>query len=175
MRSNNKSSFWVFVSSLIPGAGEMYMGLMKMGVTTMTLFFGMFSIIEIFHVSEFAIFLPVVWFYSFFKVHGYKRMSEEEFAKVEDRAIIKKGTWEELSTNKVAVKSLGVLMVLVGSKICLDQFLENVADYIDSNLFWNVFYFLQYDAMRILLAIVIVIVGICLITGKRLRTEHVEE
>ena len=32
---NKKSRFWVFVFSFLPGAGEMYMGFMKMGLSLM--------------------------------------------------------------------------------------------------------------------------------------------
>ena len=33
-----KSSFWTFVFSLFPGAGHMYLGLMKKGASLMLLF-----------------------------------------------------------------------------------------------------------------------------------------
>ena len=35
-----KSKGWTFICSLLPGAGEMYMGFMKQGAVLMTLFFG---------------------------------------------------------------------------------------------------------------------------------------
>ena len=35
-----KSKFLTFIFSLLPGAGEMYMGFMKMGVSLMAEFFG---------------------------------------------------------------------------------------------------------------------------------------
>ncbi len=36
----NKSKFWAFILSLIPGVGYMYLGLMRRGLEVMTLFFG---------------------------------------------------------------------------------------------------------------------------------------
>ena len=36
--THKKSSFWRFLFSLIPGAGEMYMGFLKMGTSLMALF-----------------------------------------------------------------------------------------------------------------------------------------
>ena len=38
--TKKKSGFWTFIFSLLPGAAEMYMGFMKMGVSLMGLFFG---------------------------------------------------------------------------------------------------------------------------------------
>ena len=35
-----KHGFWVFIFSLIPGAGEMYMGFKKQGLSIMLLFWG---------------------------------------------------------------------------------------------------------------------------------------
>ena len=42
--TKKKSGFWTFVFSLLPGAAEMYMGFMKMGISLMGLFFGLFII-----------------------------------------------------------------------------------------------------------------------------------
>ena len=35
-----KRGFWLFIFSLIPGAGEMYMGFKKQGISIMFLFWG---------------------------------------------------------------------------------------------------------------------------------------
>ena len=39
-----KRGFWLFIFSLIPGAGEMYMGFKKQGISIMFLFWGVFAI-----------------------------------------------------------------------------------------------------------------------------------
>ena len=39
-----KRGFWLFIFSLIPGAGEMYMGFKKQGISIMFLFWGIFAI-----------------------------------------------------------------------------------------------------------------------------------
>lgn len=41
---SKKSGFLRFIFSLIPGAGEMYMGFMKQGVTLMVLFLSLIHI-----------------------------------------------------------------------------------------------------------------------------------
>ena len=39
-----KRGFLLFISSLIPGAGEMYMGFFKQGISIMTLFLAIIAI-----------------------------------------------------------------------------------------------------------------------------------
>ena len=83
-----KRGFLLFICSLIPGAGEMYMGFFKQGISIMTLFWALVAIAGGLNISSLVIFLPVVWFYSFFHVHNLKKLPEEEFYAVEDNYIL---------------------------------------------------------------------------------------
>ena len=83
-----KHGFWVFIFSLIPGAGEMYMGFKKQGLSIMLLFWGSIALASITGLGWLAMFLPVIWFYSFFNVHNLKSLSEEEFYSVDDNYIL---------------------------------------------------------------------------------------
>ncbi len=66
------SGFWVFVFSMVPGAGHMYMGYMKLGLAFMTAFFGNIFLVD--GVSHrFAFLFPVIWFYSFFDANTLKK------------------------------------------------------------------------------------------------------
>ena len=83
-----KHGFWVFIFSLIPGAGEMYMGFKKQGISIMLLFWGSIALASITGLGWLAMFLPVIWFYSFFNVYNLKSLSEEEFYSVDDNYIL---------------------------------------------------------------------------------------
>ena len=83
-----KHGFWVFIFSLIPGAGEMYMGFKKQGISIMTLFWGSIALASISGMGWLTMILPIVWFYSFFNVHNLKSLSEDEFYSVEDNYIL---------------------------------------------------------------------------------------
>ena len=83
-----KRGFWLFIFSLIPGAGEMYMGFKKQGISIMLLFWGAIALASITGLGWLAMFLPVIWFYSFFNVHNLKSLSEEEFYSVDDNYIL---------------------------------------------------------------------------------------
>ena len=74
-----KRGFLLFICSLIPGAGEMYLGFFKQGISIMTLFWAIVAIAGGFSAEFLVIFLPVIWFYSYFHVHNLKELPEEEF------------------------------------------------------------------------------------------------
>ncbi|HHY97644.1 MAG TPA: hypothetical protein GX509_02770 [Firmicutes bacterium] len=68
--SEAKSSFLVFLFALIPGAGQMYLGLMNRGLQIMAFFFGALFIAGAvgrpFDQLWSVLVAPVTWFYSFF-------------------------------------------------------------------------------------------------------------
>lgn len=84
MRRQRKG-FLTWIASLIPGAGELYMGFEKQGVSLMLLFWGSVALISMLGMGWPVFLLPVIWFYSFFHVHNLKTMSPEEFYMVEDK------------------------------------------------------------------------------------------
>ena len=53
--TKKKSGFWTFLFSWIPGAGEMYMGFMRMGISLMILFWGIIALAVFFN-TEFIIY-----------------------------------------------------------------------------------------------------------------------
>ncbi len=81
--TNKKSKFLTFFISLIPGAGEMYLGFYKTGASIMVLFFGGYGIFG-YLFRPFICFLPVLWFYSFFHTHNLNNMPDDEFYALED-------------------------------------------------------------------------------------------
>lgn len=73
-----KNSFLTFCFAMIPGAGEMYIGLMKKGAVVMLLASILFGLWGFLNLGIFAIFLPVLWFYSFFDTFNLRAMDEEQ-------------------------------------------------------------------------------------------------
>lgn len=78
-----KSRFWTFLFSFIPGAGEMYMGFMKQGISIMVVFMAIMYIYSNFGYGLIC-FLPIIWAYSFFHVHNLRGLPDEEFYALED-------------------------------------------------------------------------------------------
>lgn len=73
-----RNSFWTFVFSLIPGAGQMYLGLMKKGVFLMLIFCILFALSTFLQLTFLAVLLPVIWFYAFFDSMNARRWTDQQ-------------------------------------------------------------------------------------------------
>ena len=79
-----KNGFWTFLFSFIPGCAEMYMGFMKMGLSLMIAFFGLWAIAA-WVGGDILVFVAIVaWFYSFFHARNMASMSDAELQQTED-------------------------------------------------------------------------------------------
>lgn len=107
------------IFSMIPGAGHMYIGLMKMGVQIMGLFFLAFYLTDLLRISLFMLFVPVIWFYSIFDV--MHKTSSEENLKDEDFIIVNK--FKDMGLNKNSGRLLGIVLIVIGVVIIF----QNVA------------------------------------------------
>ena len=65
MEKSNRKTI-TMILSIIPGAGHMYIGLAKKGLTFMSIFFFAVFFMGWLNISLFLFILPVIWFYSFF-------------------------------------------------------------------------------------------------------------
>ena len=74
-----KKGFLLFLCSLVPGAGELYMGFKKRGVSMMAIFWGTVALACVSGLDLLMFALPAVWAYSFFQVHNLKSLPEEVF------------------------------------------------------------------------------------------------
>lgn len=118
--TNQKNRFFTLVFSCCPGAGEMYFGLYKHGVSLMALFCGTAAAAFWLNWEE-LIFLicPVVWCYSFFHTHNLRRLTEEEFHEVEDRFFFEdymnyRPDWQQIEKYR---RLFGVILLILGLSV----------------------------------------------------------
>ena len=64
--TRKKNKLLTFLWSLIPGAGEMYLGFFKMGTSLMALFLLLLSFSGFLNFYVLSLLSPVVWFYMLF-------------------------------------------------------------------------------------------------------------
>ncbi|MCY6356173.1 hypothetical protein [Clostridium sp. ZS2-4] len=105
--------------SMIPGAGHMYIGLMKMGIQIMTLFFLAFYLTDLLRISLFMLFVPIIWFYGIFDI--MHKTSSGENLKDEDFIVINK--FKDMGLNKNSGRLLGIVLIVIGIAIIF----QNVA------------------------------------------------
>lgn len=84
MKTKKKSRFLTFCFSLMPGAAEMYMGFMKMGLSLMLLFVMIIMLATWLVQGVMAALAVVVWFYSFFHANHLASLNDDEFNEVKD-------------------------------------------------------------------------------------------
>ena len=131
----NPNKFLSMMFSLVPGAGHMYLGLMRRGASIMAAFFsaialtaffgnllGMFSYV-------FGLAIPVLWFIAFFDFWRYPRMSMEEKALVQDDFFVPQGMKMPGAEvmRKVRIVA-GVLLILGGGYQLYNIFLWNFVE-----------------------------------------------
>ncbi len=61
-----KSKFLTFIFTLVPGAGHLYLGLQRQGLQLLTLFTLCIFLSGWLNTGLLAVFIPIIWFYSFF-------------------------------------------------------------------------------------------------------------
>ena len=170
--TNKKNGFWRFCFSLIPGAGEMYMGFMKRGVSTMAVFVGIIALASWLGLGPLVCLALIVWFYSFFQVHHLASLPPDQFIQVEDDYLFHMGDFSELDRASLRRfrQPAAIVLILVGIMLCyqslysmvwrvLPGFLREIMDY------------LGYNVPRLLFGLLIIYVGVRLIQGKRLEMD----
>lgn len=167
--TKKKSGFWTFLFSLIPGAGEMYMGFMKMGVSLMGLFWGIIVLANAFQLGVLMTVDVLVWFYSFFHAHNLRAMDDEDFYAQEDHYLIPVDMdlefWNKLTIAKYRRILAGVL-ILFGVAVLWNSILDlcywSLPEYV-----WNYIRTISDFIPQLVLGIGIIAVGLLLIRGKK--------
>ena len=168
--TKKKSGFWTFIFSLLPGAAEMYMGFMKMGVSLMGLFLGLFIIGGFFGQSIFVLADIVVWFYAFFHAHNLRAMDDEEFYALEDDYLFHldgsgKEFWNKMTVSRYR-KLAAVVLILIGISILWNNLLDLIW-YIIPDFMQDFVSVLSYRLPQTVLGIAIIVAGVWMIRGKK--------
>lgn len=174
--TKQKKGFLLFLCSLIPGAGELYMGFRKQGLSIMLLFWGCIFFSGYSGIGFFVMFLPILWAYSFFNVHNLKSLSEEDFYSVEDAYILHMDQFIDNTDHFVRKykKIIAILLIIFGVSILWDNVTDLIRwilpEYVVS-FFSHIFYTLP----SIIIAIVIIAGGVHLLKSKKLELDHEDE
>lgn len=67
-----KQGLLFFISSCIPGGGQMHQGYMKRGMSLLTIFCGIFAIAAFLHIGALTALMAPVWLYAFFDSYNLR-------------------------------------------------------------------------------------------------------
>ena len=168
-----KRGFWLFIFSLIPGAGELYMGFKKQGISTMLLFFAIIAAGASTGMDWLIWFLPIVWFYSFFNVHNLKSLTEEEFYSVEDSYVLHldqiigdaDGFLEKYRV------FISVLLIIFGVSIVWNNFTD-ILYWILPGVLADIFGMITYSLPQIVIGVLILLAGLYLLSNRNKNKEE---
>lgn len=177
--TRKKNGFLTFIFSLLPGAGEMYLGFFRQGVSIMSAFFLLIAISGWLNLGPLVFVLPVIWFYSFFHVHNLASLSDEEFYAVEDKFLFAydEKQIERFFGNGRGRKIFATVLIVVGVSALWNILMDGL-----HQLIWSLgMEWLQgvlsvlYDVPQVVFAIAIIVLGIHLIKGKKKELEQIEQ
>lgn len=165
---NKKGNFLTIVFSFLPGAGHMYMGFMKMGVSFMSAFFFIIFLSTWLNISPLLYSIPVVWFYSFFDCINKQFSSEEQFESLEDGYMFSINKFLKLDQGLFKKRRLllGIIVILIGIYLIWNNIKYVMLEYIGQYAY-DFINAIASVTPQVTIGIIIIAAGIKLIIGKK--------
>lgn len=179
--TNKKNKFFTFCFSMIPGAGEMYLGFYKMGISLMLLFWGSIAIGGFLNLGISLFFLPVIWFYSFFHVHNLNALPDEEFYALQDMWLVPVASDMDSINGwlRKFKRPLSVLVILMGFSMLWNVIMNVIhrfANYFSiPDEFYPVINTFSDAIPQAILAVAVILAGFYLIRSKKEALQQEED
>ena len=178
-----KSRFWLFIWSLVPGAGHMYLGFMKMGISLMLGFMTLIAVAALTNLGVLAIFPIALYIYSFFHANNLGALSDAEFYSIQDQYLLGMEGLDSIEKIQVSIsqkyrKVAAFILIAIGAVMLWNMGFDMLVDIFEWNG-WNnyylrqVSYFVSDQLPRVVIAIAVIWIGISLIRGK--KVEYIED
>lgn len=167
-----KGKFLTFIFSLLPGAGHMYMGFMKSGLSLMSIFFFLVFLSSWLDIGPILYILPLVWFYSFFDCMQKSDAKDEDFLLIEDKYLFSLDTLINIDRNIFKKRKLfsGILLLILGAYLLWNSAMNILQGYIPPEIY-NIISYHAKAFPKIIIGIGIVALGVWLIVGKKRECE----
>ena len=173
--TRRKSGFLTFIFSFLPGAGEMYLGFMKQGISLMGAFFLLIFLASWLNMGPLLFVLPVLWCYGFFHVHNLRSMPEEEFYAQEDDYLFHlRGILPSKDLYRKTRNFLAVILIVIGASILWDN-LGTVLRWCIPEYLMQWYWSISRMVPQVVVAVLLVMAGLWLIRGKKRQLDEEEE
>ncbi|MEG1658233.1 MAG: hypothetical protein RR288_04165 [Oscillibacter sp.] len=166
-----KNGLLLFLSTCIPGCGQMYQGYMKRGVSLLAAFCALMGLSIFLNLGELCIFLPLIWLYAFYDSYNLHRQTEEQAAAHPDTYLFGLSDLDsekiaELYRKKHSLIGWGLVVMgvyaLYGSVV--GQLMNVLNDYFE--LYWLQGLML-YTLPRIVATLLLIALGLWFIRGPK--------
>lgn len=148
--------------SFLPGAGHMYLGLIKQGMELMGLFFFVFFAVTSFNIEFFIIFVPVIWFYSVFDVN--EKASKDSELKDGDLPIFNSANFTKSIKASNTEKYIAYILVAMGIISLVDNVMIPLMEqYFD--------YVIIRTVKDTCISAALIVIGIFMLKGKKVKKD----
>lgn len=165
------NGFFFFVSSCVPGCGQMYQGYMKRGLSLMLIFWGLLAVAFFLNIEALIVFLIPTWLYTFFD--SYNLRARQESGAVEDDGFLfglpemDSARFDALCRRRHSV--IGWVLVALGLWMLYERVARRLLDalqYYFDVAGW-LYSFFTYDIPRLVVTMGIIALGIWFIRGPK--------
>jgi len=166
-RKNRFLNFWI---SLVPGAGQMYQGYIKRGISILTIFCGWIALCAFLGIDELLFFIPVIWFFGFFDALHTNSLTDEERMQQRDAFLFIEGL-ERVQIGKFRIPVASVLIfigVYLLARMLVDTLITIGIFSWDSPFYWAV----REGFPRTVLSLASILAGVYLIIGKKIEIDQ---
>lgn len=163
-----KNSFFTFCFSFLPGAGQMYMGFMKRGVTLMSAFWIIIFLAAWLGLEPLLFAMPIIWFFAFFDTFNLRSMPDDEFYAMEDEYLfIPEFAKEKTQLMQSKYRNiLALVLIIIGFSILWNNFTDILNYYLPNYLSYAIYRIGRYFP-QLVIGIAIIALGLYLIRGKK--------
>ncbi len=176
---SKKNRFWLFVFSLCPGAGHMYLGFMKMGLSFLLGFALSIALVDLTSLDVLAVISIVIYIYALFHANNIGALSDEQFYALEDQYLLGFDNIKAANFRlEGRIRSIAaVILILIGISMLGDLGLGLLWNYVGlENPVMRLIYHTVRDVVpRVLIALAIIWFGIYLLRGKKVPGEQVPQ
>ena len=161
--------------AMLPGAGHMYNGFMKLGVSFMSLFFAIAFLSVSLRIGPIMMLAPVIWFYAFFDCINRRFQDDEEFYAQQDYYLFEMEKLRSFDFGFLVRRKMivGIGLIAFGAYILWENtiiymlYRLDLPDYIINNI-------VAFSEVlpQIAFSILVIWGGLCLIKGKKSEVDR---
>lgn len=170
-----KNKLLVFIFAFFPGAGEMYLGMMKKGSIIMSAFLMMSAVAAFFSMTFILFGLPIIWFYAFFDTLNMQHFNYMHRMDLDDTfyentvKLVNGASGKDFSdVLKKRHVLIGVVCIFAGGYSILTRFVSMIWDIFEVP-YW-VLHFIR-SIPTLIVAVIIIFFGFYLLKGEEIKKD----
>lgn len=171
-----KNGILTFLFAFCPGAGQMYQGYMKRGLSLITMFcvaFGASTLLEVLYVA-----MPIVWMYSFFDTFNLRAQIGAGTAPQDDYLV--HINWHDQRMEQFMLDShklLGWGLIALGGLVAYENVIMRVFGDVmwrwgQNNPVFRAFYLMLDELPQIVTCVALIVCGLWLVRGPKGKKVH---